>query len=234
MASITELFNWNRRQPVWYSPFTILTKVFPCSSMKELCSALWRKGVPFDYSTNSLYTRQIAATSLSRLYWNFFEFIFSDCAFCLYYPYVNRIDQQKGTWTYSISISGSTTVRLDTWFSNSDSISPIRVETWTNSIQNQPIDWKSERVVIYAQVTQQEKAVSGLNLVAYINGDDNTESVFSVSLSESDPSDVTKGDGIYSALVTNLPRSSIRFSYVVEIVNGSGTVDAGNPSIFRL
>ncbi len=67
-----------------------------------------------------------------------------------------------------------------------------------------------------------------------INGDDNKESVFSVSLSESDPSDVTKGDGIYSALVTNLPRSSVRFSYVVEIVNGSGTVDAGNRSIFRL
>ena len=147
---------------------------------------------------------------------------------------MNRIDQQKGTWTYSISISGSTAVRLDTWFSNSDSISPIRVETWTNSIQNQPIDWKSERVVIYAQVTQQEKAVSGLNLVAYINGDDNKESVFSVSLSESDPSDVTKGDGIYSALVTNLPRSSIRFSYVVEIDNGSGNVDNGNRSIFRL
>lgn len=105
------------------------------------------------------------------------------------------------------------------------------MDTWTNSIKNQPIDWKSERVVIYAQVSQQQKAVSGLSLVAHINGNNETESVFSVSLNENNPSDVTKGDGIYSAQLTNLPRSSIRFSYVVEIVNGVGTVDAGKISL---
>lgn len=121
---------------------------------------------------------------------------------------------------------GSSTVRLDTFFS-SDSVSPVRVETWTNSVENKQIDWKTQRVVIYALATQQEKAVSGLNLVAHISGDNEADSVLSVSLNENNPSDVTKGDGVYSAQLTDLPRNSIRFSYVVEIVGGVGTVDSG-------
>jgi hypothetical protein len=101
------------------------------------------------------------------------------------------------------------------------------VETWTNSIENKQIDWRSQRVVIYALATQQEKAVSGLNLLAHISGDSKADSVFSVSLNENNLSDVTKGDGVYSAQLNDLLRNFIRFSYVVEIVGGVGTVDSG-------
>jgi hypothetical protein len=59
--------------------------------------------------------------------------------------------------------------------------------------------------------------------LAHISGDSKADSVFSVSLNEKKLSDVTKGDGVYSAQLRNF----IRFSYVVEIVGGVGTVDSG-------
>jgi len=36
-----------------------------------------------------------------------------------------------------------------------------------------------------------------------------------------------KGDGIYSAMVLNLPFNSSAFSFVVEIMNTTGTIDNG-------
>ena len=98
---------------------------------------------------------------------------------------------------------------------------------WRIRIKKKEIDWRSQRVVIYALATQQEKAVSGLNLLAHISGDSKADSVFSVSLNENNLSDVTKGDGVYSTQLNDLLRNFIRFSYVVEIVGGVGTVDSG-------
>lgn len=121
-------------------------------------------------------------------------------------------------------------VRMDAWF-EANSISPVKVESWTNSFQNQPIDWTTGRVIIYAMVTEQQRAVSGLNPVAYLVGDNATDAIISVTLNENNPSDVTTGDGIYSAQLVDLPRLSTRFSYVLEIVGGIGTVDTGNREI---
>lgn len=130
---------------------------------------------------------------------------------------------QEGTWSYSIEITGSSLVRLDVWFESSNA---ARIETWTSSFQNNPIDWRSNRVIIYASVSLQQRAISGTNLVAYVVGDGSTEMV-SILLNENDPPDVTKGDGIYSAMLTTMPVNSTSFSYVVEIINGTGTVDNG-------
>lgn len=40
-------------------------------------------------------------------------------------------------------------------------------------------------------------------------------------------SDVTKGDGIYSAMLLNLPMQSTSFSCVIEMIDSTGTVDQG-------
>lgn len=115
-------------------------------------------------------------------------------------------------------------MRLDTWF---EGFNEVRVLSWTSAIQNKPVDWTIDRLVIYAQVFQQRKAVVGTNPTVYLIGDNSTE-VVSVDLSEKNPSDITKNDGIYSAILTNLPHSSTHFYYIIEIKDGSGMVDEGN------
>ncbi len=130
---------------------------------------------------------------------------------------------QEGLWSYYIQIEGHSMVRIDSWF---EGHSAVRVESWTSTFQNNPIDWTSEHVVIYALVTQQQKVVSGVSPVVHVFGNNSTGNI-TVSLKESDPSDITNGDGIYSVILTNMPRNSISFSYVVEIIDGSGTVDSG-------
>ncbi|KAI9559833.1 hypothetical protein GHT06_013840 [Daphnia sinensis] len=133
---------------------------------------------------------------------------------------------EKGTWSYFIDVRGSSTVRMDVWFEANPTI-PVKVESWTNSFQNQPMNWATGRVIIYALVTEQQRAVSGLNPVVHLIGDNATDAVISVTLNENNPSDVTKGDGIYSAQLINLPRYSTHFSYILEIIGGTGTVDSG-------
>lgn len=133
---------------------------------------------------------------------------------------------EKGTWSYFIDVTGSSMVRMDVWF-EANSISPVKVESWTNSFQNQPINWATGRVIVYALVTEQQRAVSGLNPVVHLIGDNATDVIISVTLNENNPSDVTKGDGIYSAQLINLPRYSTHFSYILEIIGGTGTVDFG-------
>lgn len=115
-------------------------------------------------------------------------------------------------------------IRLDTWFEADDE---VRVLSWTSAWQNKPIDWTTDRLVIYTQLFQKQKAVLGANPKVYIFGDNSTE-VMTVYLNENDPSDITKNDGIYSAILTNFPRSSTRFYYVVEIIDGFGRVDEGS------
>lgn len=117
-------------------------------------------------------------------------------------------------------------VRLDVWYEAATS-NLVRVETWTNSFQHNPIDWTKESVIIYAGVFQQVRAISGLNPVAYVTGDNSTE-IISVPLTETNPSDITKGDGIYSAILSKLPANSVRFAYVVEVIGGTGTLNKGN------
>lgn len=112
-------------------------------------------------------------------------------------------------------------MRLDTWF---EGFSEVRVLSWTSAIQNKPIDWTIDRLVIYAQVFQERMAVIDTNPIVHLIGDNSTE-VVSVALSENDPSDITKNDGIYSAIIANLPRSSTRFYYIIEINDGDGMVE---------
>lgn len=112
---------------------------------------------------------------------------------------------------------------MDVWVENSNG---VRVESWTHSFQNNPIDWTVDRVVIYASISQQKRLVSGSSPVAYISGDSGSD-VVAVALNENNPSDITKGDGIYSAIVTQFPKSSTHFAYVVEIIEGVGSVDSG-------
>lgn len=130
---------------------------------------------------------------------------------------------QVGDWSYAINVDGFGVARLDIWY---EGIDLVQVESWTNSFQNNPIDWKSDRVIIYTQVTKNQRAISDVNPLVYLIGDDSSE-IFSFALNEDNPSDITKGDGIYSAIVTNLPRNSTHFYYVIEAVDSLGTVDFG-------
>ena len=104
----------------------------------------------------------------------------------------------------------------------------VSVETWTSSPQSL-VDWSAKPIALYAYVAdKQRRAISGLKVTAKIIGSGG--STLQVALEEDGPADVTKGDGIYSALLVDLPKQSSALAYVVEIINSTGTIDSGTYS----
>lgn len=106
----------------------------------------------------------------------------------------------------------------------------LKIETWTSAAMDSPAD--IDKLVIYAFVTLGQRPVSNADLVARINGDNETRPLL-LHLNENNAYDLTLNDGIYSAIVTQLPPSSTAFSYVIE-VNSTGQISTGiniGPSI---
>lgn len=100
----------------------------------------------------------------------------------------------------------------------------VQIETWTSASIGSPANASS--LVIYALVTLGKRPVSGTDLIAHLTGDNITQPL-TLRLSENSAHDVTLNDGIYSAVVMNLPPYSTSFSYVVEAVNNSGKIATG-------
>jgi hypothetical protein len=85
---------------------------------------------------------------------------------------------ESGQWRYSIKILLSTrspsAVHFDVWLDSEDF--PV-LSTWTSAQHQQLVDWKSSPLVIYAQIHQQRRPVSNVQLVARLiaNGTDFVE-----------------------------------------------------------
>lgn len=124
-------------------------------------------------------------------------------------------------------------IRSDVWLEFNDvtlTDPPVAklTETWTTTAN--VIDWTMERMFIYARVTWQERPINNLTITAHLVGDDSSQQqnqVVSLRLMDGGTADVTQGDGIYSAMVTQWPLRSTTFAYVVTITLGQGTIDSG-------
>ena len=124
-------------------------------------------------------------------------------------------------------------IRSDVWLEFNDvtlTDPPVAklTETWTTTAN--VIDWTIERMFIYARVTWQERPINNLTITAHLVGDDSSQQqnqVASLRLMDGGTADVTQGDGIYSAVVTQWPLRSTTFAYVVTITLGQGTIDSG-------
>ena len=124
-------------------------------------------------------------------------------------------------------------IRSDVWLEFNDvtlTDPPVAklTETWTTTAN--VIDWTMERMFIYARVTWQERPINNLTITAHLVGDDSSQQqnqVVSLRLMDGGTADVTQGDGIYSAMVTQWPLRSTTFAYVVTITLGQGIIDSG-------
>ena len=124
-------------------------------------------------------------------------------------------------------------IRSDVWLEFNDVTStdpPVAklTETWTTTAN--VIDWTMERMFIYARVTWQERPINNLTITAHLVGDDSSQQqnqVVSLRLMDGGTADVTQGDGIYSAVVTQWPLRSTTFAYVVTITLGQVIIDSG-------
>lgn len=99
----------------------------------------------------------------------------------------------------------------------------LKIETWTSAPMDSPAD--IDKLIIYAFVTLGQRPVSNVDLFAHIYGDNETQPLL-LHLNENNAYDLTLNDGIYSAIVTQLPLSSTAFSYVIE-VNSTGQMGTG-------
>ena len=122
-------------------------------------------------------------------------------------------------------------LRADVWLDVNDvTTDPVAtlMETWTTTTD--ALDWTMERMVIYARVAWQERPINNLTLTAYLVGDDMTQQqnqVVNLTLMDGGPADITRGDGIYSGMVTQWPLRSTTFAFKVAIIDGQGTYDSG-------
>ena len=122
-------------------------------------------------------------------------------------------------------------LRADVWLDVNDvTTDPVAtlMETWTTTTD--ALDWTMERMVIYARVAWQERPINNLTLTAYLVGDDMTQQqnqVVNLTLMDGGPADITRGDGIYSGMVTQWPLRSTTFAFKVTIIDGQGSYDSG-------
>lgn len=61
--------------------------------------------------------------------------------------------------------------RLDIWAESSDS-SLVQLRTWNSATDNQPLDFTTAPVGLYAQLTQDSKPVRGANVTAFVYASD--------------------------------------------------------------
>ncbi|KAK4030097.1 hypothetical protein OUZ56_023054 [Daphnia magna] len=139
-----------------------------------------------------------------------------------------------GMWSYEIKLDFKVTQqivhRLDIWAEAADS-SQVQVRTWNTALDNQPLDYTKSPVGLYAQVTQDRKPVRGANVTAYVYVTDGaTSNLFTtIPLLDEGISDVTSGDGIYSAWLTTPSSTSHSYSvyYQAYGINSLAVTDNG-------
>ncbi|XP_057365303.1 calcium-activated chloride channel regulator 1-like isoform X2 [Daphnia carinata] len=140
-----------------------------------------------------------------------------------------------GMWSYTITFDEKIFTepivhRLDIWAEAADS-SQVQVRTWNTALDNQPLDYTKAPVGLYAQVTQDRRPVRGANVTAYVYVTDGvTSNLFTtLPLLDEGISDVTTGDGIYSAWLTTPSYTSHSYSvyYKAYGVNSLAVIDNG-------